>query len=1013
MPSSKKTRSQLSNISFRWVLVVPFVLQILGAVGLVSYFSYRSGQQAVEHLADHLMIEVSDRIDQHLNTYLGNAQAVNQMNLNAVQTGVLDLNNFNALGKYFYQQNRAFDFAYVNFGSKEKGFIGSGYGVNNISEIAEILPSNPNQLLYYAVNSAGDRGKLLGKVKNSTMFQDAWYRDAVKAGKPVWSSVYTWADIPDHISLSASAPVYDPQNKLLGVLGIDLELSQIGRFLQTLNHQNGSIFILERSGLIIASSEKESVAPLINGKAQRLSVLKSQSPIIRNVTESLTQKFGSLDAIKSTNFSKLEDFPPDKLPRLWVKIRPFHNQYGLDWLVVTVIPESHFMEPIHANVKNTVLLCGITVLVTMGIGILTTRWITRPIGQLNRANQAFAQGEFQEVLPENIAIAELQQLAISFNKMSAQIQQSFEQVEGELHDSREMYQRVVQTQTDFILRSQPDTTITFANEALCNALGNPLAQVIGQKWIDFGDPDDLQNTLNQLSALTPANPSFIGENRDQRAEGQIGWTQWINQGIFNEQGKLIEIQSVGRDITNLKQAELETKRVQLFLNSIIENIPNMVFVKEAETLKFISFNKAGEDLLGYSREDLFGKNDNDFFSPEEAQFFIAKDRQVLAQGRVLDIPEEIIHTQNQEKHILHTKKIPIFDESGQPQYLLGISEDITERIESENRLTQLARNIPGMIYQFRMRSDNSSHFPYTSEGIRDIYGVTPQQVKEDASVVFSVLHPDDLERVSQSILESAANLSIWNCEYRIRFADGRIIWVVGHATPRREADGSNIWHGYITDISDRKQAETLLIAAKEKAEEAEIKLQKSQINLERINKRLLKLIDTDTLTKIANRRCFNIRFRQDWKRLYRDQQPLSLILFDVDYFKHYNDHYGHPQGDKCLIQVSQTARKAVKRSMDLVARVGGEEFAVILPNTNLQGAKIVAESIRLAIQSLAILHEGSELSNKKLTISLGIMSAIPNNSKFSAHFYNQADQALLQAKKRGRNQFFVFTEDKA
>jgi len=199
----------------------------------------------------------------------------------------------------------------------------------------------------------------------------------------------------------------------------------------------------------------------------------------------------------------------------------------------------------------------------------------------------------------------------------------------------------------------------------------------------------------------------------------------------------------------------------------------------------------------------------------------------------------------------------------------------------------------------------------------------------------------------------------------------------------------------------------LLISAKERAEQTELKLQKTQIVLERINQRLLKLIDTDPLTRIANRRCFNIRFRQEWKRLFREQKPLSLILFDVDYFKNYNTCYGHPQGDRCLIKIAQTAKKAVGRSSDLVARIGGEEFAVILPNTDLEGAKIAAENIRLAIESLEIAHQGSQM-NDKVTISLGIMGLTPTTGQSPKILINQADQALFQAKKQGRNQSVIF-----
>jgi diguanylate cyclase (GGDEF)-like protein len=145
------------------------------------------------------------------------------------------------------------------------------------------------------------------------------------------------------------------------------------------------------------------------------------------------------------------------------------------------------------------------------------------------------------------------------------------------------------------------------------------------------------------------------------------------------------------------------------------------------------------------------------------------------------------------------------------------------------------------------------------------------------------------------------------------------------------------------------------------------------------------------------------------KDFLESKKSLSLILFDVDYFKYYNDRYGHPQGDRCLIKIAQTAKQTVGRSTDLVARIGGEEFAVILPDTDLKGAKIVAEKIRLAIQSLEILHEDSKVENKMtVSISLGIMTLIPTSGQSPTNLISQADKALFQAKKQGRNQSVIF-----
>lgn len=143
----------------------------------------------------------------------------------------------------------------------------------------------------------------------------------------------------------------------------------------------------------------------------------------------------------------------------------------------------------------------------------------------------------------------------------------------------------------------------------------------------------------------------------------------------------------------LKQAEEEARAAKAFVDSILDNLPNMVFVKDANDLRFVRFNKAGQELLGFSQEDLIGKNDYDFFPKDEADFFTSKDRAVLTSGTLVDIPEEPIQTKARGNRILHTKKIPLLDKNGTPEYLLGISEDITERKLVDEQVKQLNQSL--------------------------------------------------------------------------------------------------------------------------------------------------------------------------------------------------------------------------------------------------------------------------------------------------------------------------------
>ena len=176
--------------------------------------------------------------------------------------------------------------------------------------------------------------------------------------------------------------------------------------------------------------------------------------------------------------------------------------------------------------------------------------------------------------------------------------------------------------------------------------------------------------------------------------------------------------------------------------------------------------------------------------------------------------------------------------------------------------------------------------------------------------------------------------------------------------------------------------------------------------LETANLQLQRLAAMDGLTQVANRRCFNEYWLQQWTLLQEEKQPLSLILMDVDYFKNYNDHYGHLAGDECLRQVAQSLSKLLMRPQDLVARYGGEEFVVILPHTPIEGAKKVAEGILSIIYDLNLVHVESQVSDR-ITLSIGVACVVPNVDFSWEVPISLADKALYQAKQEGRNRIIL------
>ncbi len=209
------------------------------------------------------------------------------------------------------------------------------------------------------------------------------------------------------------------------------------------------------------------------------------------------------------------------------------------------------------------------------------------------------------------------------------------------------------------------------------------------------------------------------------------------------------------------------------------------------------------------------------------------------------------------------------------------------------------------------------------------------------------------------------------------------------------------------ELIARIRAHTKAYLTRLERDEAFRKLGELQKELQRSNAELQKLTCLDGLTCIANRRRFDDFIRKECLRSARDETTIALILIDIDYFKLYNDNYGHLKGDECLQKVAAALQKAVQRPADLVARYGGEEFAVVLPSTDAAGAMKIADSLRHAVEALELSHAYSPLTNI-ITISMGIACKVANEKTSPADLIEMADEALYEAKNAGRNQSRVY-----
>lgn len=430
LPTAKRTKS----LSLQWLLIVPFVLQIFAAVGLVGYLSFRNGQNTVNDLANQLMEKTTDLVDEHLDQYLKIPHQVNQINADAVRLGLLDLRDRKKAGQFYWKQMQVYDLTNIGHTSVDGTAAGAARYDGKTVTINELVSRPPKNSYTYATDADGNRQQLLYNMDFDAL-NEAYYTNVVKAGKPIWSRIYTWYDptgsIPPYITASAGYPLYDKNKKLLAVLVSDVHLLKLSEFLRNSNPSHtGQIFIMERNGALIANSGKQKLYRIRNNKIERINAIESSDPLIQSVAKQLQQQFKNFQTINEIRHLQFDV----EGERHYVQVTPWKDAYGLDWLVIVTVPPREFTDQIDANTRDTIVLCLAALAIATLIGYLTSGRITRPILKLSQASQAIANGKLDQQV-EISHFKELSILANSFNQMAEQLRESFtalEQTNAEL-----------------------------------------------------------------------------------------------------------------------------------------------------------------------------------------------------------------------------------------------------------------------------------------------------------------------------------------------------------------------------------------------------------------------------------------------------------------------------------------------------------------------------------------------------------------------------------------------------
>lgn len=416
----------LANIPLGMLLTVPFIIQLVGAVGLVAYLSNRSGERSLDALASELMNQVSVRIVERLELYLQAPQQIVELNRIAVEDAELNPADFAQLEQHFYQQLQVFpSLTTLSFGNIKGEVLGVGrdrHGIvttPNAITVWDKRGTAPGVRRFYQINQDRERLKVLHVTPNFDSRQLLWYRTALQTDKPTWTSVFPALNLPIPI-ISVVTPVY-LNGELQGVFNSDLLLEDISLFLDSLDFSpSGQTFIFERTGELIASSTQERPFRKQGEQLIRLRAVDSQNPLTRGVTQTAIAKWQDLDRIRD---SRRFNFSLDR-QRQFVQITPYQNTYGLNWLIVTVIPETDFLADIQTNNQRTLLLCGLTLFSATVTGIWTARAIAAPIRRLQQAATAITEGQLERQIQVG-GLGEVARLGIAFQQMARQLETTF------------------------------------------------------------------------------------------------------------------------------------------------------------------------------------------------------------------------------------------------------------------------------------------------------------------------------------------------------------------------------------------------------------------------------------------------------------------------------------------------------------------------------------------------------------------------------------------------------------
>lgn len=843
-----------ANVSLRWVLVVPFVLQTVGAVTLVGYLSYRSGQQAIADLANQLMTKTGDLVVQELGSYVKTAELQGRSSAYALQAGYLDGSNLPALKPYLVQQLKLMPtLSTIAVANEAREFLAVGRAQPPSLIVRRFLPSGAERGFYrYRADENGENLVLQDIRQNYDPHNDPpgnpWYEAARRSPAGKWRLVVSLAqgEAAPLLNLIYMLPFNDRTGQFQGVVGTGIYLTQLGDFLQQLNvGTTGQIFLVDPEGMLVATSTGEvpfdrrpnpDHAQNVSVKPRRLPAIQSQNPLTQAATAYL-RRSNWLTAPDAASVTRPD--PTQQSSSFWYERQQYfvHTvpiQADLNWTAVIVVPESDYMSAIWASNYRTLVLCLLTLLGSIGLGWLTAKRITKPISQLNRASQALATGEWQEPIAVETSIAELKTLIHSCNETAAQLHQSFDRIKIALEQSEEKFTTVFRTIPDPVsIVTLAEGRILEVNNSFVEFYGYCRDQAIGRTtvelalWCSLEERQQFSTLLQQQGVVQ----NFEVQRRTRSGELK---TVLLSAEVQTLDGQLCAI-TVARDISPRKAAEAALRVSEEQYRGLIEDQTELICrFRPDGTLTFVNSSYCRH--YGKSEAELIGMNFLDLTLPAEREYVkqLLQDLHALTPENPLAVQEQRGLRANGQIGWQQWTNRAVFTAEGQVEFQ-GVGRDITDRKQaelalqaSEAQLSRVLDSTRASIAQFRLFADKPWQYEYWSEGCESVFGYTAPEFLAEANLWFSHVFPEDIAqgRVGNVDRFMQDKETTAQGEYRFFHKDGSLRWISFHATSRPEPNSEWLVTVIDIDITAAKHLDAVRKQTELALEQSESRFQK-------------------------------------------------------------------------------------------------------------------------------------------------------------------------------------------